>query len=189
MTIGTNQPDTVSASRWIGALLPLRFAHHADDLAEQRLRANSLGSDEDPAGAVHGAPDEAAAGSLFDRNRLPGDHRLVDSALPVQHDAVHGDPSPLAVPPDLIARDHALQRNVLFASVRAAPPGPSLARGRAGPDRAPGLAPGPELQNLAQEDQRRDDGRRLEVDRDCAAVPRNESGRMPGKRTAMRLYP
>ena len=148
---------------------PLRLADHLDDLGEHRLRPHALGPHHETAGAVDGAADEPIAGRLLDRDRLAGHHRLVDRALALGHDAVdrHLLAGPDAEPvsdPDLLERD------VLLAAVLAEPPGRLRGEAEQGLDRARGLAPGPQLEHLAEQHERGDDGGGLEVDRDVPDV-------------------
>ena len=94
----------------------LRLAHHADDLREQRVAADSLGAHDESAGSVDGRADQAVARFLFDRDWLARDHRLVDRAGPFHDDAIDGNL--LARPhAQAIAGDDAIERDVLFAAV------------------------------------------------------------------------
>ena len=83
-----------SASRWIGARLRCASPTMRDDLREQRVRADALGPHHERAGAVDGAARSPVARLLLDRDRLAGDHRLVDGRSPPRcTDAVHRAPS------------------------------------------------------------------------------------------------
>jgi hypothetical protein len=61
MTVGTNQPETWSASRWIGARE--RCRHHLHDLRQHGVAANLLGARHEAAGLI-----ERAAGAAADGN-------------------------------------------------------------------------------------------------------------------------
>ncbi len=93
---------------------PLRLAHHADDLGEHRLGPDALGPHHQAAGAVDRAADHAVARAFLHRDRLAADHRFVDRASALDHDAVDRDflAGPDAQP---IARDDLLERHVSFS--------------------------------------------------------------------------
>ena len=121
------------------------------------------------------------AGALLDRHRLAGDHRLVDGARALEHDAVDRHP---------LARPHA-QPVADAGRARAARPlrAPSASTRRAvfgaRPSRLRIAALGPaaraQLEHLAEQHERDDHRRRLEVDgrpSPCAAERRREQ---PGR--------
>ena len=153
----------------------------AHDLREQRVRADALGAHHERPRAVDGAADDRVARLLLDRDRLAGDHRLVDRARAFDDDAVDRD---LLARPDaqpiagLDLGRAGRRRSAPSASTRRAVFGarPSSARiARAGP------AARPELEDLAEQHERDDHRRGLEVDADLAAVAsRNEAGKTPG---------
>ena len=116
----------------------------------------------------------------------PRDHRLVDRALALDHDAV--DRHLLAGPDaEAVAHPDLLERDVLLAAVLDEPPGRLRGEAEQGLDGARGLAPGPQLQHLPEQHQRGDDGGGLEVHRDVPMWSRNEAGKMPGKSVAATL--
>ena len=91
ITPGTNQPETVSASAWIGARERCASATMWTICASKRVAADPLGAHDERPGAVDGAAGDLVARPLFDRQRLAGQHRLVDVAGAVEHDAVDRD--------------------------------------------------------------------------------------------------
>jgi hypothetical protein len=106
---------------------------------------------------------------LLGRDRLSGDHRLVDRRAALEHDAVdrhllagaHAQP---------VAGLHGVERHVGLGAVRGDP-----ARRRRGhaeelPDRGARGAPRAQLEHLAEQDQRDDHARGLEVGADRAVV-------------------
>ena len=114
------------------------------------------------------APVTRAPRCLLHRQRLAGEHRLVDRAVIVRHHSVDGNllsrahPQPLA---DL----HLLERNVLFSvAVQTMRQLGRQPQQRA--NRARGLAARAQLQHLPEQHQRGDHRRRLEIDRRHTAV-------------------
>ena len=65
MTAGTNQAETMSASRWIGARLRCASATICTMRASIVSRADLLGAHDEAAGAVDGAADHAASSGSF----------------------------------------------------------------------------------------------------------------------------
>ena len=132
-------------------------------------RAHPLGPHDQAARAVDRAADQLLAGAFLDRDRLAGDHRLVDGARPLDHHAVDGnllagtDPQP-------IAGNDQIQRDILFASILADPARRLGGQPEQGANRTAGLAAGSQLEHLAQQDQRDDHRGRLEIDGDLAVM-------------------
>ena len=84
--------------------------------AKQRIAANSLGTHDKRAGAVHRAAGDMIVGLLFHGNRLAGNHRFIDAACAFQHHAVNG--IFLAGPhSQSIAELHLIQRHIVFTAV------------------------------------------------------------------------
>ncbi len=165
---------------------PARLADHPDDLGQHRLGADPLGPHDQGPVAVDRAADDAISGPFLDRDRLARDHRLVHGARAFEHDAV--DRHLLARPdPQPIAGDDAIDRHVLLGAVVAEPPRGLGRQAQQRADGAAGLPARPQLEHLAQQDQRRDHRRGLEVDRDLAVWSRNESGKRPGAIAATTL--
>ena len=90
----------------------LRLGHHLDDARQHRLLADLLRAHDEAAAAVERAADHLGPGLLLDRQRLAGDHALVDGARPFDH---------LAVDRHAVARPHA-QPIARDAPGRASPP-------------------------------------------------------------------
>ena len=85
--------------------------------------ADPLGAHDEGAGAVDGAADDLVARRLLDRDRLAGDHRLVDRAPPLEDDAV--DRHLLARPdPQAVAERDLLERHVSLGARRPPPAAP-----------------------------------------------------------------
>ena len=141
----------------------LRLGDHRDDASEERLGADLLRAQDERARSVHGSADDAIAGALLHRNRLAGNHRLVDSASALDNDAVHRH---------LLARTHAqavsgldrVERHVLLsaAALDAARRLRREIEERA--DRRRGAPARAQLEHLPEQDQRDDDDSGLEVD-------------------------
>ena len=115
-----------------GRATALRCCHHVDDLGEQRICTDLLGTHHEAAGLVHGPGGDLRPDGLGNRNRLTRHHRLVDVAL------AFGE---LAVDRHLLARAHAQQLSDLdgvdlhglVAPIRHSPSPRSSVRARAAP--------------------------------------------------------
>ena len=139
------------------------------------------------AGAVDRAADDAVAGVLLGRHRLAGDHRLVDRALALDDDAVDRDLLAGADPEPVADRDPR-ERDVLLDAVVADAAGGRRGQAEERADRGAGAAAGAQLEHLADQDQRDDRRRRLEVDGDLRRRRRaGRPGRCPGASAATRL--
>ena len=105
MTPGTNQPETVSASAWIGARERCASATMCTIRASRvSLPTRSARIMKLPV-VLRVAPVTWSPGRLFDRHRLAGHHQFVDGALAFEHDAV--DRHLLAGPhPQAVAGNH-----------------------------------------------------------------------------------
>ncbi len=166
----------------------LRLGDHRDDLREQRIAADALGAHDEAAGAVDGGAGDLVARRLLDRHRLAGDHRLVDRAVALEHDAV--DRHLLARPhPQALAGDDRFERRCRSSLPSSRDEARALGREiEQGADRAAGLRAGAQLEHLAEQDQGGDHRRRLEIERHPARrASRNEAGKMPGASAATRL--
>ena len=145
-----------SASRWIGARLRCASRDHAHDLREQRVGADALGAHHEQAPVPLTVPPmTAVARLLLDRDRLAGDHRLVDRARALEDHAVdrHLLAGPHAQP---VADLHVVERHVLLGAVRPRRAAPSSgARPSSARIAPPVAAARPQLQHLAEQDQRR----------------------------------
>ena len=157
----------------------LRLGHHLDDAREHRLLADLLRAHDEAAPAVERAADHLGTGLLLDRQRLAGDHALVDRARSFDDLAV--DRHAIARPhPQPIVREHLVERHFLVAAVLAQPPRGLGSEVEERLDGAAGLLARAQLEHLAQENQDRDDRGRLEVDGDravrAAKAGREEAG-------------
>ena len=105
MTSGTNQPETWSASRWMGARLRCASATICTMRASMVSRANLLGPHHEAAGAVHRAADDFDPGSLLtgidspvtidsSTATWPSDHLAVDRHFLA---GAHAQASPTAI--------------------------------------------------------------------------------------------
>ena len=145
----------------------LRLRHHLHDLRQHGVAADLLRAHRERAGLVERAADDLVADALRRRHGFAGDQELVERAAPVDD---------LAVDRDFFARPHAQQvadahrveRHVLVAAVGAQAPRGLRREVEQGADRAAGLRARAQLQHLAEQGQRGDDRRRLEIDRDRA---------------------
>ena len=82
MTAGTNQPDTTSASRWIGARLRCASRTIATICASSVSAPTRSARMTKLPVPLTVPPMTRSPGALLDRHRLAGDHRLVDGARP-----------------------------------------------------------------------------------------------------------
>ena len=179
-TAGTNQPDTWSASRWIGARL------RCASPTMRTIRASSVSAPTRSA-RITSAPVPLTVAPM---TRSPGFFSTgigspvtIDSSTalaPSIDDAVdrHLLAGPDAQP---VADLHLVERHVLLAAV-----GTEAARGlrrqpEQGPDRGAGAAARPQLEHLAEEDQRDDHRRRLEVGADLAVLVAEGGGEEAGR--------
>jgi len=146
-----------------GRLRPLRLLDEADDLRERGLAAHARSPEGEGSCRVERPADDLVARLIEDGDRLAGEHRLVDGRSALDDDAVHGD---------LLAGTHAHEvadgdggdgdvrlHAVAHDSGRARLQADELAHSLAG------LALGARLQQTAEEDQRDDERRRVEVHR------------------------
>ena len=128
----------------------LRLGHHLDDAREHRLLADLLRAHDEAAPAVERAADDLGPGLLLDRQRLAGDHALVDRARSFDDLAV--DRHAIARPhPQPIVREHLVEGHFLVAAILTQP-----ARGLGSQveerlDGAAGLLARAQLEHLAQE--------------------------------------
>ncbi len=145
-----------------GRLGTLRFLDDADNLCERRIFAHASGTEAEGAVLVHRAAHDLVAHLLFHRQAFAGQHRFVHRGSAVLDDAVHGNAF-AGTHRDEVARRHVLDGNVLLHAVADDP-------GRAGLQtdqfldgrRRPAFRPG--FQQLAEQNQRDNDGRRFKVE-------------------------
>ena len=168
-TASTNQKLTLSARRCIGARERCACATScticASTVSEPTLSARMTSA---PVPFIV-APITLSPGRLLDRDRLAGQHRLVDARAALQH---------LAVDRHLLARAHAQavadvhvrQRNVLFGAVGAQTPRGLRREAEQRLERRRGARARLQFQHLAEQRQRDDDRGRLEVDADAPVL-------------------
>ena len=161
MTAGTKISEMRSAMRWIGAFEPCARCDEVHDPGQGRVTTDPRGAHDERAGGVEGRADDLVADPLRRRDRLAGEHRLVDRGRALDDDAVDRD---LVARPDAeeIAGDDDRERHVLLDAAAETPGGRRLEADEApdGPRRAalrPSLEPPPE------EDEPDDDRGAVEV--------------------------
>ena len=158
---------------------PLRLAHELDDLGEERVASDALGAHHEAPGPVDRAAGDPVARPLLHRDRLAGDHRLVDGAPALEDDAVdrhlltRADAEPVA---DL----EPFERCVRLAPVLGEAAGRLRLESEERPDGLAGPAARLELEDLAEEHQDRDHGGDLEVHRHLALGAARRRGEQAG---------
>ena len=129
----------------------LRFVHQADDLSQRRFGADLRRLDDERSICVDRGADHLVAGSHLHRHGLAGHHRRIDRRPSLHNHAVGGDP--LARPDnEPHANRQVGKRN--FAAIDQS--GRPHAQVGERPDGVTRTALSPELQPLAQQDQRDD---------------------------------
>ncbi len=180
ITAGTNQPETWSARRWIGARLRCASATSCTICDSMVSRPTFCASITSAPVWFMVPPMTLAPTSLVDRHRLAGDHRLVDGAAALDDRAV--DRHLLAgTHAQAVADLHGVELDLLLGAVR---PDAPRRLGREVEQRADGAAralAGAQLEHLPEQHEHGDDGGRLEVDRDRAVVAA-EGGREDARR-------
>ena len=179
-TTGTNQAATRSARLWIGARLRWACATSATMRASSVSLADLLGPHHEASGAVHAARHDAVPGTLRDRDRLAREHRFVDGARALEHDAVDGQLLPGSHAqrfPDADTRE----RHVDLAAVLEQAPRGRRREAEQRADRGARAPPRAQLEHLPEQHERHDHGGGLEVDRNAAAV-RAEGSRIQAGR-------
>ena len=122
--------------RRLGAL---RALDELDDPRERGVATHARRAHDERAGGVDGGPDDLVAGRLGDRDRLAGEHRLVDRRGALDDDAV--DRHLVAGPhPQQVAGHDDRQLDVLLDAV-ADPPGRRRLERDEPPDRARSCGP------------------------------------------------
>ncbi len=143
----------------------LRGGDHGHDLGKRRLLPGAIDAHVEAAGAVERAAGDAVAGRLLHRNRLAGQQGLIDGASALDDDAVDGDlvawPDPQHVAGLDRGERHGLGLAILQHTQRRL--GREVEQSA---DGAAGLLPGAELEHLAEQHERHDDGGGLVIDRD-----------------------
>ena len=169
-TAGTKisrDPVRQALDRGLGALRALDQLH---DPGEGRVAPDARRAHDERARGVDGGADDLVARALRGRDRLAGEHRLVDGGHALDHDAV--DRHLVAGPdPQEVARDDDREVHVLLDPVADAPGGGRLEAHEA-PDRPGRAALRAGLEPLPQQDQAEDDRRRSRSRSPGASPPR-----------------
>ena len=152
-----------------GRPAPLRLTDHADDLREEGVRTDTFGADHQRPGAVQGCADHAVAHALFHGHRLPAHHRLVHRAATIDHHTVDRDLLTRADAQAVVGL-HAVEGDVRLAPVGGDEPRGLGRHTQQGPQGAARPAARAQLEDLTQQDERRDHGRGFEVAADLAVV-------------------
>jgi hypothetical protein len=157
----------------------LRARHHLDDLGQHGVAADPLRPHHEAAGAVEGATDHMIAGAFADRHRFAGHHRLVDGGAAFGERAVERDFFARAQPQQVTDRD-GVDRNLLVGAALGDAPCRLRGEVEERADRPRGVLARAQLQHLAEQHQRRDDGGGLEIDRDGAVMGAERGGKQTG---------
>ena len=165
----------------------LGLADHFDDLSEQRFTADLSARIVNVRFAVDRAADDLVAGTFFDRHRFAGDHRFVDRSLALDYLAVGRD---LFVclyaqqsPGMYLARDRRFFRAVVIDDGRG-----FGSESQQFFDRTRRLRTSTQFEHLAEQNERRDDGRDSKYPGTirCADRP-STAGNSAGTKSAARL--
>ena len=145
----------------------LGLLDEADDLGQDRVGPHAGRPVGEGTRGVQRRTDDLVAGTLAGGHALAGDHALVDRRAALQHQAIDGD-ALTWTDQQHVADDDLFDRDV---NLRPEPHDPSSARREADElaDRVRCVAPGARLEEAAQEDQRDDRGRGVEVERQHVA--------------------
>ena len=151
-----------------GRLGRLRVFHQADDVGQDGSGSGSRDLDDQAPFTVDAAPGHSGANPLGHRQRLACEHGFVQLGVPFKHQAIGGD-ALTRQHHHTVAHQQLVDRNVLFAI------GPNHARtfraqGMQGTNGVGGLTFGARLQPFAQEHQRDDHRRALEIQMHHAAL-------------------
>ena len=158
-TIGTKTPEMRSARCCTGAFAALRRLDEARDLRERGVGTDPRRLDDEPARGVDGRAEHLVARRDVDRHRFAGEHRDVDRAR-----ALDDTPSVAIFSPGRTTKRSPTSRLAIgisspFSSRAVLAPSASSARS------ACALAAArPRFEVAAEQDQRDDDRRGLEVD-------------------------
>ncbi len=140
----------------------LGLGDHAHDPGEHPVPPDGVGAQHERTGGVEGAADGGVADRLGDRHGLSRDEGLVHRGPAVLHGPVDGDL--LAGPhAQQVPDPHLVERDLLLGAVLADPACGPRGQVEERLERSAGRLAGPELQDLPQQDERGDDGGRLEV--------------------------
>jgi len=128
----------------------LGLSHHLHDLCEQGVGSHALGLHDEAARPVDRSSGNLGVDHLFNRDGLAADHRFIDRARALNHNAVSRDF--FAGPnTELVAHLDSIQVHVLFRAVRSDAACCVRCKSEECLDCAAGLAAGFQLQNLPEE--------------------------------------
>ena len=188
MTTGTNTPLTRSTSRWIGAFFACADSTRRTMRASVDSAPTAVVRTTSSPSALTEPPVTRSPACLCDRQALAGDQRLVDLARAFHDHAVDRRCVRRGAPRPGRRRAPAAIGTSLSCAVAAHARGLGAQRVE-GADRLGGLALGARFEPLAQQHQRDDDGRRLEVQvrhAVCAVAQQQVDAQPVGRRGAER---
>ena len=165
---GHHRPHKIARHR-VGHALHRRFGalglhHHLHDLRQHGTGAHPLGLHGERTAGVEGGTDQFVAAALGHRHGFAGEHGFVYRAAAVQHQTVHRHFF-AGAHAQAVADVYVGERNVGLAAVVGNAAGGFGRQAKQGFDGRRGLRAGFELQQLAQQGERNDRRRRLEVHR------------------------
>ena len=140
----------------------LCLRNHLHDLRQERVRPHPLRTYDDRTSTIDRRANDRVAHRFLYWNRLTCDHRFVDRATALYHDAVHGYLFPGA-DAQSVSGLYEIQRHVGFGPVVGDAARRFWRQAEQGPNRGAGTIARPKLEHLAQEYERDDDGRGLEI--------------------------
>ena len=147
----------------------LGIRDHLDDFRQQRVLADALGGHDEAARLVDGTAGDVVALGFLDRDRLAGDHRLVNRARTLDDGPVNRDF--LARPdPQPVARLDLVERNFFVRTVRVDSRRNRWSQFEQRAQGAGGLAARLEFQHLSEQYQGRDHGSGFIIDGDIAVM-------------------
>jgi len=157
-----------------------------NDLGEKCLAAHPLWTHHKAAGRIDRGARHLIARRFFRWHGFTGNHRLIDGAVPVEHDTI--DRHLLAgTDPQLVARHDRFERDVLLGAVVTDKAGVFRREIEQRADGAAGLRSRAQFEDLAEQHQGDDDRGRLEIERDFSFGRAEGSREDPGASAATRL--
>ena len=147
----------------------LRVRHHLHDLGQQRVAADLLGAHDEAAGLVERAGDDLAAGFLGDGHGFAGHQRFVERGPAFEDDAIHRHLLTRTYPQP-VADGQRVDFHLVVGAIVADPAGGFWCELKQRLDRAGCRLARAKLKHLAEQHEHGNDGRRLEIDRNRAAM-------------------
>ena len=147
----------------------LRVRDHFYDLRKQGIAPDLVGAHHETTGLVERAGDYPGAGLLGDRHGFAGHQGLIESRSAFEDDPVHRY---LFSRPDaqFVADLQAIDRNLMVGAILVDNTGGFRRQLEQRLDRSGRRLPGAEVENLAKQDENRDDRSRFEIHRDRPAM-------------------